>query len=61
MNLKKLQTAMTEAKRFLSAGMVFEERAKTDKYIEIRGTKEGGAARRASMDLTRALANLRKY
>jgi hypothetical protein len=59
MNADKLETAIQEAERFL----IFAERAldrlNSDKYAQF-GTKETAAARRASMDLTRALAQLRK-
>lgn len=36
------------------------ERIKSDKYATITGSKETAALRRASMDLTRLLALLRK-
>lgn len=54
-----LNEAVREAKRFI-------ERAKpllaqdTDKYVWMFGNKDTAAVRRASMDLTRALANLRR-
>lgn len=68
MNCEKLLTAITEAERFLA-------RAKTANagfyWREVSGLRHGGfwahehapdtaAAKRASMDLTRALADLRK-
>jgi hypothetical protein len=59
MNNDSLQKAINEAKRFLQMAKLFQERAKTDKYAFF-GTKEGGAVRRASLDLTRSLAEMRK-
>jgi hypothetical protein len=56
--------AKKAAKRFLSAVSEFEERERTDdqfrRFIGITGFKETAAVRRASMDLTRALAEMRK-
>jgi hypothetical protein len=66
--------AQAEAKRFLSAleeaiarekseggAEEYKERSKT-KYANLApGTKEAGTLRRASLDLTRALAELRKF
>jgi len=61
MNLKKLETAVAEAKRFLVKAQAAKKRIqKEGKYAEYTPTKETAAARRASMDLTRALAELRK-
>jgi hypothetical protein len=53
---EKLSAAMVEAERFLSKAEAFR---KEPDYVV--GTKRSGALRRASMDLTRALAELRKY
>lgn len=55
----KLKTAVMEAERFLA-------RAKALKRVYVDGarfgySKETAAVRRASMDLTRALANLRRF
>lgn len=57
MNRDKLATAVAEAKRFLEAAKAWQTR--TPEY-DWQGSKEGGAVKRASMDLTRALAELRK-
>ncbi len=59
MTKEKLFEAMTEARRFLKKGEEALKRFKEDKYAEF-GTKETGAVRRASMDLTRSLAELRR-
>lgn len=64
MNKNTLITAVTEAHRFLARAEELQQ-----KYDELQGSlqdpflgsKESGAVRRASMDLTRALAELRKY
>lgn len=55
MNRAKLNAAVAEAERFIKRAKAWDARA-----IEWKGTKEGGALRRASMDLTRALADLRR-
>jgi len=59
MNKLALITAMKEAKRFLSKGQAYLEREKDDKYAQY-GCRESGAAKRASMDLTMALVDVRK-
>lgn len=59
MKKTKVQEAMVEAKRFLKRANVWIELAAKDEYIEF-GSKAGGALRRASLDLTRALAEMRK-
>ena len=38
-----------------------EERTGYDVSMPTRGSRESGAVRRASMDLTRSLADLRRY
>lgn len=65
MNAQSVQDAMEAATTFLKkAENVLDEveRRKGDKgYSSVfYGSKETGALRRASMDLTRALADLRK-
>lgn len=58
---EKLKVAIEEAKRFLSRAKALQDRrAKKDLY-DWQGCKESGAVRRASLDLTRALSDLRKY
>lgn len=63
MDRKKLATAVAEAKRFIKRA---KELPDNDTYESFGYTytryrpKEQGAIRRASMDLTRALAELRK-
>ena len=60
MKIDKLTDAMKEAERFLVKAEVACHSLRTDKFAYMSGTKETGACRRASMDLTRALAELRK-
>jgi hypothetical protein len=57
MNREKIANAKREAKRFLERVHAYE--ANPPQY-EFVGSKEGGALKRASMDLTRALADLRR-
>jgi len=58
MNRKKLIHAVAEANRFIArANELFV--ADSSQYFNCQ-PKETGAVRRASMDLTRALAELRK-
>lgn len=60
MNDKDVQTAIAEARRFVRIA----EQIRWDKRewgTFPRSTVETAAARRASMDLTRALAKMRRY
>lgn len=59
MNRANLHAALFEARRFIRlAGDL--ERAQPDQGYFRDNPKESGAVRRASMDLTRALAEMRK-
>jgi len=61
MNFSKLKIAEAEAKRFLERVKAY--RASEEQYepgFFHYGVKESGAVRRSSLDLTRALADLRK-
>lgn len=53
-----LMEAMTEAERFISKAKVAYSKLRTDEYAHF-GCKETAAAKRASMDLTRALVAVR--
>lgn len=56
-----LKAAITEAERFLTAAKALMARRKKDEWLsDWQGCRESGACRRASMDLTRALADLRR-
>lgn len=65
MDLAKLNTAIVEAQRFLDRAETLRSTCSTFPFgggTEIDGdTKQTASVRRASMDLTRALADLRKY
>lgn len=64
MNIENIKKAKQEALRFVErADALLQERKKYDegekKYC-FNAPKESGAVRRASLDLTRALAEMRK-
>lgn len=54
-----LVDAIFEAQRFIDKANAAKERLIDDRYAHISGCKEMGAAKRASMDLTRALVAVR--
>lgn len=56
---KKIKKVKTEMKRLNAAILLMEENASLS-HASYWGPKETGAVRRASMDLTRALADLRR-
>ncbi|HEV2674100.1 MAG TPA: hypothetical protein VGV37_06120 [Aliidongia sp.] len=58
MTKDSLQVALTEARRFILAAERLIE--SPHEYEWIVGTKLSGSVRRSSMDLTRALADLRR-
>ena len=65
MNRRRLQIAVAEAKRFLARAEALPPEVETapgdySNFFTNNHPKETGAIRRASMDLTRALADLRK-
>ena len=60
MTLTNLSHAESEALFFLDRARELREAVTENEYDRIRSSKESGALRRASMDLTRALAKLRK-
>lgn len=65
MNSETLKKATDEAKRFLEAAAHvrierFQYSASTCPPEVVEGTKESAACKRASLDLTRALAELRR-
>ena len=58
---ERVETAVEEAKRFLIKAEDYLDRAKIDEWVLSDGCcKESGAVKRASMDLTRALADMRR-
>lgn len=62
MNIHTLDIAITEARRFIERGEALQKAAVEGDNRIYWGScpKESGAVKRASMDLTRALADLRK-
>lgn len=65
MNIDTLSTALDEALRFVANAQPLLDALRDDSGPNgtgygMFGTKESGAVRRSSMDLTRALADLRR-
>ena len=60
MNEETLLEAISEASRFISKADKAVRRMQKESLVKITGCKETAAARRASMDLTRVLSELRK-
>ena len=62
MHVEAFENAVSEAKRFLrlASGIKIEKGVSAPVRWVPCGTKKTGALRRASMDLTRALAEMRK-
>jgi hypothetical protein len=60
MNSVKIKAAVAEAKRFIAAAKALEDRREKRDLYDFQGCRESGAVRRASLDLTRALADMRK-
>lgn len=58
MNRLEVEVAMQEAREFLSRAEQFITTL-GDRPYNLTGSRESGALRRKSMDLTRALANMR--
>jgi hypothetical protein len=54
----KIDKAIFEANRFIELAEVWKKRFAQEKYIY--PSKENGACKRASLDLSRALSELRK-
>lgn len=59
MNIELIKTAEAEAKRFLERAAEARKRLNIDSYAKY-GCRETGAVKRASLDLSRALADMRK-
>lgn len=61
MSSSRLTLAIREANRFiLAAETLAKELEESGKSYVLTGTRKSGACRRASLDLTRALADLRR-
>ena len=52
--------AITEAERFITKARLAIHRLTNDEMADITGSKETAAAKRASMDLSRALSEIRR-
>jgi hypothetical protein len=60
MRIADVTVAIVEARRFIERAVAAHDRLRAEPTVEYGGSKETGACRRASLDLTRALAQLRK-
>lgn len=58
--LDRYIAAMMEAERFMNAAQAAVDRIQAEQSSYFTGSKETAAAKRASLDLTRALADLRR-
>ena len=56
---EKINKAIHEAEKFIETADKWVDRLDEDKYAQF-GSKEGGACKRSSLDLTRALSEMRK-
>jgi len=57
--ISKIEKAIGEAEKFIETAHKWIDRITTDKHAYF-GSKEGGACKRSSLDLTRALSEMRK-
>lgn len=60
MRLRVIEVAISEAERFLERAKSAKREAEKDQFKHSHGRK-AAACKRSSMDLTMALASLRKY
>lgn len=60
MYTEEVDEAIQNAFRFIKAAEAWKVRCGEDRYALIRGTREGGALKRASLDLSASLAQMRK-
>lgn len=60
MRTERLNDAIAEAERFLDRAKTLQRERQSGDFYEFIGTRNSGACRRASLDLTRALADLRR-
>lgn len=58
--VEKLDEAIKDAERFIEKAMECRKKLKNDSMAEFCGCKETGTVKRASMDLTNSLIELRK-
>ena len=60
MKYAEIIKAVGKAQRFITAAKKIKTNSYASKHIFVEAGKESGALRRASMDLTRQLAEMRK-
>ena len=60
LRIKQLDQAIFEANRFIERAKAWKAQIKDDELSSIAGSREGGACKRASMDLTNSLVPLRR-
>jgi hypothetical protein len=60
MNIQTLNRAIAEAERFIESAKEVRQQAEHTDWLWVTGTRFTGACKRASMDLTRALSDLRR-
>jgi len=60
MTVTKIKAAIKEAQRFIKLAKVAAEEHEGSGHYAMWGSKATGALKRSSMDLTRALAEMRK-
>ena len=61
MDRQTIKDTIKQAREFVVAGQALLERLDAEKSDHSLGSPESGTLRRRSMDLTRKLAELRKY
>jgi hypothetical protein len=61
MDRNTIQDTIKQARQFVVAGQALIERLDAEEHDRSWGSPESGTLRRRSMDLTRKLAELRKY
>ena len=60
MKTEHIDAAVAEARRFIAKAEALKARREKNDLYDFQGCRESGAVRRASLDLTRALADLRR-
>lgn len=60
MDEQEVAAAIAEARRFIEAAERWQRRVASDGHAPIGGTRDGGAMRRASLDLSAALSAMRR-
>lgn len=58
--INKIDSVIAEARRFILKATAWKKRIQKDRFYTASASKEGGAAKRASMDLSRSLTEFRR-